>query len=497
MKEATSERNRNAYDAWDFGSQRMGLAAGIMIAYDLEGEDSFKELQNKIRTSLDNRKRRSQKPVVEVKVEKTREVTFLLNGREVSSAECVAWLQAHEKLALTSIKQEPGQSSSKRRQGPLVGDYPIKVEASSFVHFVLSNLPITSKQSQSPGRAFTSHPVSSGKKLKLEEEPIETKVRFSPFSFSFSSLKTLSFSATGSLSQWRLTEWLCRPPPKYEALNSGVFRRFDQEGGGRPSLETFRPYAMAANSKGHIIVADAGNHCLQVFDQNGTFLSKIPAIKEDLEDILLHGEDFTPCGVAINPQTNEIVVSDERNHQILVFDEKGSLARHFGGEGEGDEEFNRPTGVAFDAKGNVVVADKNNHRVQVFDATGTINRTLDFGTEAIWGPTGVGMLSDGRFVVAGNDDSRLLVVDEGKQAVQVIDAVSWEGPWHLFVDSKDNILVSDYKANAFHVLDKDGLLKKTVLMGSRDGPTGICVGIKGEVLVAAFGEGCTLAYRSV
>ena len=237
---------------------------------------------------------------------------------------------------------------------------------------------------------------------------------------------------------------------------------------------------------GQVIVADAGNHCLQIFDYNGRYLSKIPALQKGLKKEDLGGEEtFTPCGVAVNLKNNEIVVTDEKNHQVWVFDEMGSCVRRFGEKGVEDGRFDRPTGVVVDREGNLVVADKNNHRVQMFNSDGTFIEAVDFGTE-IRDPTGVGVLSDGKIVVSDNGNKRLLLFDPVNQAVQVIDSILFDSPWHLFVDSRDNILVSDYKANAFHVLDGDGSLVKTVQLGSSDGPTGVCVGINGKVLVAAL-----------
>lgn len=51
--------------------------------------------------------------------------------------------------------------------------------------------------------------------------------------------------------------------------------------------------------------------------------------------------------------------------QFQVFDRDGAFKFCFGSNGEGNGQFNAPTGVAVDEKGNIVVADWGNSRIQV------------------------------------------------------------------------------------------------------------------------------------
>jgi len=114
-------------------------------------------------------------------------------------------------------------------------------------------------------------------------------------------------------------------------------------------------------------VADSGNHRIQVFDPNGTFLHQIgPAIASAESGDRLS----SPAAVAVNPQTNEVVVCDLGNHRIVIFDELGVFLRSFGGHGSSPGLFRDPRGVAITREGGYVVADRGNHRVQVFDSQG-------------------------------------------------------------------------------------------------------------------------------
>jgi len=78
-----------------------------------------------------------------------------------------------------------------------------------------------------------------------------------------------------------------------------------------------------------------------------------------------------PWGLAINPTTQLIYVTDREQHQVLVYNHDGSPAFAFGCYGRNTGEFRRPCGIAFDvALDRIYITDKDNHRVQVFSSVG-------------------------------------------------------------------------------------------------------------------------------
>lgn len=52
---------------------------------------------------------------------------------------------------------------------------------------------------------------------------------------------------------------------------------------------------------------------------------------------------------------------------LQVFNQEGEFLLKFGSNGEGNGQFNAPTGVAVDINGNIIVADWGNSRIQVSD----------------------------------------------------------------------------------------------------------------------------------
>ena len=60
-----------------------------------------------------------------------------------------------------------------------------------------------------------------------------------------------------------------------------------------------------------------------------------------------------------------MIVVDDGNHRVQVFKLDGTFVRQWGGMGDGPRQFSQPGGVA--VVGNeVIVCDSGNHRMQVF-----------------------------------------------------------------------------------------------------------------------------------
>ena len=51
-----------------------------------------------------------------------------------------------------------------------------------------------------------------------------------------------------------------------------------------------------------------------------------------------------------------------------MFNSSGEFQFCFGSNGEGNGQFNAPTGVAVDRQDNILVADWGNSRIQIFDS---------------------------------------------------------------------------------------------------------------------------------
>ena len=177
-----------------------------------------------------------------------------------------------------------------------------------------------------------------------------------------------------------------------------------------------RPYGIASNSRGEMIVSEFCCHQVSVFDVGGrrvrTFGSRGDRPEQmrypqgiavdDTDNIYVsswhklqkftssgelikcigrrgskEGEFNDPRGVTIH--SNQVYVCDTDNHRIQVFDLDLNFIRSIGSRGSGRGEFVSPFDVAFDTTGNMYVIEFNNNRVQVMDSSGQFIRM--FGQE--------------------------------------------------------------------------------------------------------------------
>ena len=116
---------------------------------------------------------------------------------------------------------------------------------------------------------------------------------------------------------------------------------------------------------GQVVVADPGNHRLQVLDAG---FKHIFSINKDGS-----GRDLKwPGRVAVN-KSGEIIVSDYHDYHantVFVYSQTGSYSRHIPGP------WNKPRGIAVDSDDTIYVCDGGSYTVKVLDRTGQIIRTF-------------------------------------------------------------------------------------------------------------------------
>ena len=137
---------------------------------------------------------------------------------------------------------------------------------------------------------------------------------------------------------------------------------FGQKGPGDGKFH--RPYGVAVNDMDEIVVADNWNHCVQVFDSNGNFLRSFGRRGEN------PGEFNYPNGIAIDKDRN-IFISEWGNDRVQIFSWEGRYLGSFGGMGSLDSQLKCPRGLSLDSAGNIIVADTGNKQIKIFTPDGT------------------------------------------------------------------------------------------------------------------------------
>lgn len=126
------------------------------------------------------------------------------------------------------------------------------------------------------------------------------------------------------------------------------------------------PYGIDVDNEGYVWIADRGNHRIQKFDRNGNFIlqfgnnSTAPSDKP--------GKFDNPRHVEVDNQGKYVYVADSKNNRIQQFDINGNFVRIIGGFGNMSGQFNLPTTIEQDSKGNFFVNERGNERIQKFDS---------------------------------------------------------------------------------------------------------------------------------
>ncbi|MGE5113023.1 MAG: 6-bladed beta-propeller, partial [Acidobacteriaceae bacterium] len=186
------------------------------------------------------------------------------------------------------------------------------------------------------------------------------------------------------------------------------------------------------------------------------------------------GEGFykRPTGITIDPDTQQIYVTDTLRDKIYVLDAKGQVLRTIGQHGAGNGEFNYPTEVLM-RNGMLVVVDAMNFRVQMFDRNGTFQGSIGQEGDSsgqLFRPKGIAVDSEDHiYLVEGAwgivqvfDREGRLLYNFGGRGTQL---GKFQLPAGLFIDGSDEVYVVDSYNHRVQMFQYHGL--KTGAQGAK------------------------------
>ncbi len=220
------------------------------------------------------------------------------------------------------------------------------------------------------------------------------------------------------------------------------YKFIERSGKSKDAMRT--PQCVAVDAQDNIYVTDSDAGVIFVFEPGGKFLRAIGSLKG--------GEGYfkRPTGIAVDSAAQRIYVTDTLRDKVFILDLEGNVLGSFGKQGQGEGEFNFPTELRLDGP-NLLVVDAMNFRVQAFDRSGNFQYAIGKigdSTGAIFRPKAVGVDSEGDLYVVDalwgvvqvfNRQGQLLYYFGAKGA----HAGEFQLPAGLFIDRNDRVYVVD------------------------------------------------------
>ena len=193
---------------------------------------------------------------------------------------------------------------------------------------------------------------------------------------------------------------------------------YSGDGGQASAAELFAPAALAFDVTGNMYIADQSNNAIRMINSAGIISTIATGFKG-------------PSALAFDG-TGNLYVADQFNNVIrkvntagIVSTVAGNYAQGYDGDGGDatDAELYYPSGLAFDAAGNMYIGDYYNNRIRKVNTAGIISTFAGNGTKGYSGdganakaaeltyPTAVAFDAAGNLYIADTDNNRIRQVN--------------------------------------------------------------------------------------
>lgn len=161
-------------------------------------------------------------------------------------------------------------------------------------------------------------------------------------------------------------------------------------------------HGLRVDQDDNVWVTDIGDHRVYKFDRNGKLLLALGTGKPGADN-----DQFNkPTDIAFGPDGEFYVTDGYGNNRVMKFSAKGTLIKSWGSAGKGSGEFNLPHAIVIDSRGRVLVGDRENNRIQAFDRDGN-----HLETWTGFAPYGMAFRSDGVLFIATGRENDIVELD--------------------------------------------------------------------------------------
>lgn len=210
--------------------------------------------------------------------------------------------------------------------------------------------------------------------------------------------------------------------------------------GGESGSPLRTPIGVAEDGQDRLYITDSTAGMVYRYDTATRALK--PLLKQKLQ---------RPTGIVYSRVTGLLYVVDTMSAQVIAFDEKGEERLRFGTPGEGKVQFNHPTDITVDGRGQLYVTDPLNYRIKIFTPEGKLVNEFGAAGDApgsLNKPKGVAIDSEGHIYVSDALLDTVQVFD-GSGRLLISFGSTGEGngqfwmPSGIYIDRRDYIFVAD------------------------------------------------------
>ena len=277
------------------------------------------------------------------------------------------------------------------------------------------------------------------------------------------------------------------------------------------------PRGMTIDSDNNIYIADTFNHKIRKIDAN----KKVFVIAGNLLEKKRNKIKFAYPRKLLIDSDNNIYVADTSNSKIRKIDADGNVTT-FAGFSKGYQngkkllaKFSSPYAITYDSRGYFYVADTFNNKIKKIDVDGNVTTFAGssqgnqdgLGTDAQFNhPSGITIDAKGNFYVADSLNNRIRKIDKDGNVTTLAGSsqgdqdgvgqkAQFYNPQDLTIDFKGNLYVADTSNNRIRKIDVTGHV--TTIAGSNAGdkdglgidaqfshPSGITIDSKGNLYVS-------------
>ena len=227
------------------------------------------------------------------------------------------------------------------------------------------------------------------------------------------------------------------------------------------------PNGLAMDPQGRLWVADTGNSRFAIFNPDGSFAGDWGAPGTADGQFELQRSNGDGFGAVAFAPDGSFYVLDVGNHRVQHFDANRTFLNTWGSFGTGPGQFSDPFSIAVDSKGVVYVADDNRNIVEKYDSTGKVVGSFVPSDPNGMGTGWIAVDRAGNVFVSDDNTFGVYEFDPSGKLIRTIGSAGtgpgqFQGqPGGLAIDAQGRIFVIDGYADAapgyaIRVFDKRG-----------------------------------------